>query len=232
MKKVIAIDGPSGAGKSTIAKLIAEELGFAYLDTGALYRAVAVNLVKLGLDETASDGEISSNLNKTKVEFRNGRVFLNDKDVSQEIRSPAAGHYASVYSARKPVREYLMKAQRDVSLNSDLVAEGRDMTTVVFPDAFRKFFLDASVEERARRRTLELISKGFDVDEESIRKDIIERDARDSGRDIAPLRKPADAYLIDTTGLSIEDVFEKMIGIIRDSNQTKIKTCIKGNANQ
>ena len=220
MKKVIAIDGPSGAGKSTIAKLIAKELGFEYLDTGALYRAVALDLMSLGINETASDEELVKALKKTKVEFRKGTVLLNSRDVSCEIRSPEAGHYASVFSARRPVREHLLKIQRDAALHSDLVAEGRDMTTVVFPDAYRKFYLDASVKERAGRRTLEMISRGFKVSSDRIRLDIIERDARDSNRDIAPLKKTDDSYLVDSTGLSIDDVFLKILDIIKkDSNE-------------
>ena len=214
MKKVIAIDGPSGAGKSTLAKLLARELGFEYLDTGALYRAVALNLVGLGINETASDEELVKALRKTKVEFRKGTVLLNSRDVSSEIRSPEAGHYASVFSARRPVREHLMNIQRDAALHSDLVAEGRDMTTVVFPDAYRKFYLDASVEERSSRRTLELISRGFEADRDRIRLDIMERDSRDSSRDLAPLKKTDDACLVDSTGLSIDDVFRKILDII------------------
>jgi len=217
LKKVIAIDGPSGAGKSTIAKLIAQEMGFDYLDTGALYRAVAISLIKLGLNEEASDEEIAGALNKTEVKFNNGHIFLNRQDVSSEIRLPEAGHFASVFSARKPVREFLMKTQRDSAVHADIVAEGRDMTTVVFPQAFKKFYLDASVEERKKRRSLELISKGFEVNEEKIRKEIIERDERDSGRDLAPLRKTDDACLIDSSGLSIQEVLNKIMGIIRGS---------------
>jgi cytidylate kinase len=221
MKKVIAIDGPSGAGKSTIAKLLAKELNYAYLDTGALYRAVALNLTRLGINELASDEELLPALKKTKVKFKEGLVLLNGKDVSGEIRSPEAGHYASVFSARYPVREHLMRIQRTAALHSDLVAEGRDMTTVVFPAAYKKFYLDASVEERSRRRTLELVSKGFEADGDRIRLEIIERDARDSGRDIAPLKKADDAYLIDSSGLSIDDVFLKILAIINEDGNAE-----------
>lgn len=216
MNRVIAIDGPSGAGKSTIARLLADELGYQYLDTGALYRAVALSLLRAGLNEDASDSEIASALEDTLVSFRGGKVFLNHKDVSQEIRSPEASHYASVFSARRAVRESLLDIQREALHHANLVAEGRDMTTVVFPYASGKFYLDASAEERARRRTLELRAKGYDVDEEKMRLDILERDARDSDRDIAPLKKAEDAVLIDSTGLSVEDVFRKILGIIRE----------------
>lgn len=218
MKKVIAIDGPSGAGKSTVAKLLSKELGYEYLDTGALYRAVALGLLHRGLNELSSDEEMLTALKETKVEFGKGIILLNGRDVSVEIRSPDAGHYASVFSAKRSVRDYLMNIQREAAMHSDLVAEGRDMTTVIFPVAYKKFYLDASVNERSRRRTLELLSKGFEVDENKIRMDIIERDARDSTRDIAPLKKPEDAYLIDSTGLSVDDVFRKILAIINEDH--------------
>lgn len=213
MKKVIAIDGPSGAGKSTVAKLVAAELGFSYLDTGALYRAVGLHLIGTDIPEDASDETISSALGKVDVEFREGKVFLNGRDVSEEIRSSEAGHYASVFSAREPVRKFLLGIQREAALKSDLVAEGRDMTTVVFPEAFRKIYLDASVEERARRRASELALKGFPIDRDRVKCDIIDRDTRDSGRALAPLRKAEDAISIDTSGLSVEEVCRKIIAL-------------------
>ena len=193
-------------------------MGFDYLDTGALYRAVALNFVRLGLKENASDKDIEEALRKTDVKFKDSRVFLNGEDVSSAIRSPEAGHLASVFSARKPVREFLMDTQREAAEHADIVAEGRDMTTVVFPAAFRKFYLDASVEERKKRRVKDLLSKGFEVNEEKIRREITERDERDSGRDLAPLKKADDAFLVDSSGLSIQEVFNRTIQIIKDKD--------------
>ncbi|UCE79671.1 MAG: (d)CMP kinase [Nitrospiraceae bacterium] len=216
MRKVIAIDGPSGAGKSTVAKLIAAKLNYDYLDTGALYRAVALHLKRLGLDANSTDQAIASVLGKTEVAFRNGRVYLNNEDVSDEIRSTDAGHYASVFSTRKPVRDYLLSVQRDTAEQTNLVAEGRDMTTIVFPDAYKKIYLDATVDERMRRRTLELTGRGQEVDDHKIKKEIIERDMRDSGRDIAPLKKADDAHLVESTGLSIQEVLSAIMNIIND----------------
>ncbi|MFZ3122029.1 MAG: (d)CMP kinase [Thermodesulfovibrionales bacterium] len=215
MGKVIAIDGPSGAGKGTIAKLLAGELGFSYLDTGALYRASALALREKGINPEDSDEKLKNTLSVTDVSFKNGKVSLNGKDVSEEIRTTEMGHYSSVFSARKVVRDFLLDIQRNASLNADLVAEGRDMTTVVFPDAWKKFYLDASVEERAKRRYLQLKEKGINITESEAKKDVVERDMRDSGRDIAPLRKAEDAVLIDSSRMTINEVVENILKIVR-----------------
>lgn len=233
MCKVIAIDGPSGAGKSTVSKLIAEKLGFQFLDTGALYRAAALHLKRKGLDENSTDEEIANTLKGVEIAFIDGKVFLKDasrithdasrdfgEDVSEEIRTTEAGHYASVFSAKKAVRDFLLQTQRDAAINNNIVAEGRDMTTVVFPYAWKKFFLDASEERRAKRRYLQLKEKGMEITMDEALKDVQERDKRDSSRDIAPLKRTDDVIYIDTTDLSFDEVIkiilEGMEKIARD----------------
>ena len=213
--KVIAIDGPSGSGKSSISKRLAKELGFEFLDTGALYRAIALHLRNSGLTEQSSDAEILGALTGATVFFKNGRVFLNGGDVSDAIRTTEAGHYASVFSARKDVRDFLLHIQRDAALHNDIVAEGRDMTTVVFPHAWKKFYLDASEEGRARRRYLQLKEKGMQITMEEALRDVRERDVRDSGRDIAPLKRAEDAVYIDNTNMSLDEVAAALLEKIR-----------------
>jgi CMP/dCMP kinase len=215
MKQVIAIDGPSGSGKTTIARLIAKELGFNYLDTGALYRAVAMSLIKNMIRPEDTDDKLSDILNKTLVTFNNGRVFLNGQDVSEDIRSKEIDHYSSVFSARKIVRDFLLDAQREAALHDNLVVEGRDTTTVVFPDCKKKIFLDASVEERAKRRYLQFREKGIDITMDEAKMNIIERDKRDASRDIAPLRVAEEALLIDSSNLSVEQVKNNIIDFAR-----------------
>lgn len=229
MGRVIAIDGPSGAGKSTISKMLAETLGFEFLDTGALYRAAALHLRRKGLDENSTDEDIKETLNKISVIFKNGRVFLNEnseprtpnselnpgEDVSEAIRTTEAGHYASVFSAKKAVREFLLQLQRDAAADSEIVAEGRDMTTVVFPHAWKKFYLDASEEGRARRRYLQLREKGIDITLEGALEDVKERDQRDMKREISPLIKAGDAVIIDTTDKSIDEVLNCLMDACR-----------------
>lgn len=206
MKKVIAIDGPSGSGKSTISKRLAEQLGFQFLDTGALYRAIALHLRNADLTPESSEAEISSSLEGVTVLFKNGKVLLSGRDVSDAIRTTEAGHYASVFSARPTVRDFLLQVQRDAALYDDIVAEGRDMTTVVFPGAWRKFYLDASLESRARRRYLQLKKMGTPVTIEEAMDDVGKRDVRDSQREIAPLKLAEDAIYIDTTNMSLDEV--------------------------
>lgn len=215
MKQVVAIDGPSGSGKTTIAKLIAKELGFNYLDTGALYRAVAMALIKNKIRPEDTDDKLRDILKETLVTFNNGRVFLNGQDVSEDIRSKEIDHYSSVFSARKIIRDFLLDAQRKAALHDDLVVEGRDTTTVVFPDAKKKIFLDASVEERAKRRYLQFRGQGIDITMDEAKMNIIERDKRDASRDIAPLRVAAEALLIDSSNLSIEQVKNNIIDFAR-----------------
>ncbi|GBE02341.1 cytidylate kinase [bacterium BMS3Bbin06] len=214
MKRVIAIDGPSGAGKSTVARILAERLGFQYLDTGALYRAVALFLRRKGLDDGITDEQIREALHDLFIDFPDGRTLINGEDVSDEIRTPEIGHYSSVFSARRPVREFLLDIQRGYPRRHDTVVEGRDMGTVVFPTAWRKLFLDASGEERARRRYLQLKTAGKDITMEDAVKDIRERDIRDSSREIAPLKRASDALYIDTTSMDIEDTVKKIMEVL------------------
>jgi len=215
MKKVVAIDGPTGAGKSTIAKLVAKKLGFNYLDTGALYRAIALALRNNGVNPEDSAERLMDALRKTEVSYCDGKVFLQGIDVSEDIRSKEIDHYSSVFSTRRIVRDFLLNIQRNAALVHDIVVEGRDTTTVVFPKAWKKIYLDASLDERAKRRYLQYNEKGLHINiEESIR-DILERDKRDSNRDIAPLKRADDAFAVDSSNLSIEQVQENILEFIR-----------------
>ena len=210
--KVVAIDGPSGAGKSSVGRALARALGFQYLDTGALYRATALALLGRGISPDAGDEEIKAAFEAgVRIEFRDGRVFLDGKDVSDEIRTKEAGHYSSVFSARGPVREFLLPLQRKMGRETDLVAEGRDMTTVVFPRAWKKFYLDASPEERARRRYEQSKAAGMKVTRKDATEDVSLRDSRDSSRKLAPLKRSKGAVYLDTTDLSMDEVIERML---------------------
>ena len=215
MRQVIAIDGPSGAGKTTIAKLVAKELGFDYLDTGALYRTVALALKNNGVELKDSDDKLRDVLDNSHIAFNNGKVFLNGKDVSEDIRSSEIDHYSSVFSARKVIRDFLLEVQRDSALDADLVVEGRDTTTVIFPDAKIKIYLSASLEERAKRRYLQFREKGTDISIDESRMNITERDIRDSNRKIAPLKIASDALLVDSSNLSVEQVLKKILDFVR-----------------
>jgi len=215
MGKVIAIDGPSGAGKSTIARMLAERLGFTYLDTGALYRAVAFLFLREGITPEDDDKALEVILRHAEIRFEQGQVILNGKDVSSEIRTPEVGHYSSVFSARKVVRDLLLDVQRNASSDHDIVAEGRDTTTVVFQDAYKKFYMDASMGERVRRRHCQLEEMGIHATWAEAEKDVRERDERDRGRDIAPLTRAKDAIIIETTGKSIEQILDALMEAVR-----------------
>ncbi|MGB9711850.1 MAG: (d)CMP kinase [Dissulfurimicrobium hydrothermale] len=209
---IITIDGPAGAGKSTISRLLAARLGYKYLDSGAMYRAVAWIVKKNGLDVT--DEEAVSGLLKTirlDFDFNNNKIIMNCKDISDIIRGPEMDALSSAVSRLKPVRDYLTRRQREIGGKNNIVAEGRDMGTVVFPAADFKFFITASTPERAMRRMRQLEAIGKTVNYHDMLLQIEARDAADSTRDLAPLKMAPDAYFIDTTGLTANDVLEKIL---------------------
>ena len=215
----IAIDGPAGAGKSTIAKALAKELGYHYVDTGAIYRTVAYFLDLLGVSPKDSDGvERYIDELTVKIEYdEEGKqhMLMNGMDVSDDIRTQDISQKASLVSAQPIVREVLLDMQRDVAKAHNVIMDGRDIGTVVLPKATVKIFLTASAEVRARRRTDELIAKGQKADYEQTLKDIKQRDHQDSTRPIAPLKQAADAVLVDTSDMNIEQVIaaiKKIVG--------------------
>ena len=213
-KIVIAIDGPAGAGKSTISKLIATKLGIEYIDTGAMYRAVTLKALRNGVglgDAKALD----SMLEKTTVEFRNRRLVLDGEDVSEEIRLPHVSKNVSEVSAVPEVRVRLVELQRRMASNGGVIMDGRDIGTNVLKNADLKVFLTASIEERARRRYIELKEKGLEVAFEKICQDIEARDKSDSSRKVNPLCKAQDALLLDSTNKSIEQVVDAIIDMAK-----------------
>ncbi|MBQ3151017.1 MAG: (d)CMP kinase [Clostridia bacterium] len=215
----VAIDGPAGAGKSTISRRVAKELGFIYVDTGALYRTVGLNVLRLSLDMNNADDVIST-LDSVKVSLRfiNGeqRVFLYDEDVSEAIRTPEASMAASAVSAVPAVRDFLFSLQQDIAAASNCIMDGRDIGTVVLPNAQVKIFLTASAEKRADRRFKELSEKGINESYENVLSDIIQRDYNDSHREIAPLKQADDAILVDTSDLDLEQSYEAVLNAIKE----------------
>lgn len=222
MKKiVVAIDGPAGAGKSTIAKLAAEKLGYAYIDTGAMYRSVAWKFLQTG---EAFDEEFISKLsNEMVIEFKPeasvNRVFVDGVEVTSAIRTPEVTNIVSKVSAIGAVREAMVAQQRRMGEAGGVLMDGRDIGTVVFPNAQLKIFLTASVEERAQRRYNEMIAKNQEVDFEQLKQEIISRDKQDSERAISPLRQAEDALLLDTTSMSIDEVAAKILELVGEKAQ-------------
>jgi CMP/dCMP kinase len=211
---IIAIDGPSAAGKSTLAKRLAKDLGFIYLDTGAMYRALALKVLSEGID-ISNDAALPELIDRTEIDLAETggklKVLLDGEDVSEKIRTPEVSQMASKASALKVVRHWMLVLQRALGQRGNVVAEGRDIGTVVFPDAEVKIYLDASLRERARRRVEELRKAGRQVSLDETLREMGERDKRDSERDLAPLRKANDAIAIDSTSLDAEALARRVM---------------------
>lgn len=222
----IAIDGPAGAGKSTIAKKISAELGYVYVDTGALYRAIGLYAIRSGVPEQTEQYVVPL-LPEIRVELKFidhiQRVFLNAEDVSEAIRQNEVSMAASNVSAIPAVREFLFALQQQIARENNVIMDGRDIGTVVLPHADIKIFLTASPEDRAKRRHLELLQKGQEVDFDTLLQEIIERDHNDSTRAIAPLKKAEDAIAVDTSGNSLEESIALLTDLIKSQLQKKQK---------
>ncbi len=223
---IVTIDGPSGVGKSTISRKIADSLGYTYLDTGAMYRAVGLYLERNTID-LADEQALAQVLETIRIELFPARtgdgevgVLLNGQDVSEDIRSPEIAMVASRVSAIPVIREKLTRLQREIGRLGKIVAEGRDTGTVVFPKASHKFFLDARPEERAHRRVLQLQAKGEIVDEQQILAMTLERDKNDRERLIAPLRQAVDAVAIDTSERNIDEVSQLVLEVVKEKRQS------------
>lgn len=220
---IIAIDGPAGSGKSTVAKRVAVALGFHYLDTGAMYRAVAWRALESGVD-LHDEAAVAALSESSRVTFAHepgealpSRVFVNDVDVTAAVRTPRIDEAVSTVAKYPAVRAAMVDVQREIGHSSDIVVEGRDIGTVVFPDAQLKVFLTASALERARRRAVQQGDSGLDVDATEVLRAIEKRDAADSSRKVAPLMAAADAVELDTTGLSIEQVVERIASLVHEA---------------
>jgi len=216
----VAIDGPAGSGKSTVSKEVARRLGYAYVDTGAMYRAVALLGMRRGLAESDRAGFIEEAA-RAQMEFRitgsGQRFFVSGEDLTDAVRDPDVGALSSPVSAVPEVRRYLTAAQQRLAAGGGVVMEGRDIGTVVCPQAEVKAFVTATPEERARRRHLELKAKGEDLTQEEVLAEITERDRRDAGRDVAPLRKADDAVELVTDGMTIDEVVQRIVDLVREA---------------
>ena len=222
MKKlVVAIDGPAGAGKSTVAKLAAKKLGYTYIDTGAMYRAVAWKTLQAGKDVTdALILDVVRDID-VRLAYANGvtQVFVDGQDITGEIRTPEVSHIVSQVAALGPVREKMVDLQRRMATEGGVLMDGRDIATHVLPDADVKIFLTASIEERAQRRWKEMKEKGYDMSLEELQNDIAARDKADSEREISPLVQADDATLLDTTGLSIDGVVARILAMCSEAGR-------------
>jgi cytidylate kinase len=211
----IAIDGPAGAGKSTVAKLVAKKLNFEYIDTGAMYRAYTLKVLKDNLDPKNQD-EVNSLLDSTDISFSNNHIYLDGKLLDDEIRDNSISDKVSYIASSKEVREWMVSLQQEMASRKSVVMDGRDITTVVLPNADYKFFVTASVEERGRRRYLELMNKGVEnITLDGIIEDIRRRDRIDSTREESPLTRTEDSILVDTTDLSIEETVDMIINLVK-----------------
>ena len=215
----VAVDGPAGSGKSTITKMVAKLLGFNYVDTGAMYRALTYNFLSNGLDELEEE-KIKELLSKTefRVKYvdRIQYVYINDEEVSDKIRTAEVSKFTSLFAKSRAVRDFLIETQRNLANTNNIIMDGRDIASVVLPNADVKIFLTASVEERARRRVLDFERQGIaNVDFEKVKEDIKARDWQDENRDIAPLVKVDSATLLDTTSMTIDEVVEKMTELVK-----------------
>ncbi len=222
---LITIDGPAGSGKTTVSRQLAERLGYQYVDTGALYRCIALEAQKAGID-TDNDEQLGQLCNGLTIQFREvdsqWRLFSNGADISDEIRTPAVTMLASAISAMPSVRQHLLRVQRNLGAKKSAVFEGRDMGTVIFPNADAKFYLDADIVVRAQRRYAELGPK-HTQSKADVEADMRRRDYDDSHRKLAPLKPAADAVIVDTTQLSIDDVVQTMLNQIRQRTFAKKK---------
>lgn len=215
MKRTIAIDGPAGAGKSTVASELAAKLGYLYVDTGAMYRAVTLFLIARKID-VQNEKLVQELLDEVEIELtEEGRVFLNGKEVTQEIRTPLVDQMVSPVAALKEVRQFLKVKQRNLALSRPSITEGRDIGTVILPDADLKIFLTASPEIRARRRWLQLKERGQEMDYKLVLRNILERDYIDSNRSEAPLRMPEGALLVDSSFMSKEQVVDLLYKLVQ-----------------
>ena len=219
----IAIDGPSGSGKSTLAKGLASALGYIYIDTGALYRAIGLYAARHGVSaEQPEDVVPLLPLMDLQMRLENGgnAVYLDGVRLGEEIRTSSASHYASQVSKVPEVRAFLLETQRNIARNNNVIMDGRDIGTVILPDAQVKLYMEASPQQRAKRRLAELLAKGEEITEEQVLADILRRDANDSGRDIAPAKPAEDAVFLDNSLLTPAETVEAALAIIREKLET------------